>query len=260
MLIRLYAMIARRPRSFAIGAGAVVVLLATVASGDGPLWPAAVALLAVTFVAAGALALPAVVAGRRPRFLVARGGAFLTPVDVPPILVVLSVMAALGGWAAVAFYHLDAEPATEPRRQIPLALAMLGLLGTGLGRPESRREGIAVHRDGVTVRRIDGSLTITWQAEPLVAPVDPPPTALERLFQPGDRVALLLRHGDLAQIDGRWPPDSIVPSTVDPAFLAWVVKEYADHPDRRAAIGTPEELRRLTQSGQQANVRRHLRA
>src|SRR5512138_3123650 len=92
--IRLYAAIARHPRSFGIGAGAAIVLFTAIAAGDGPWWPVGVALLAVSFVAAGVPALPPVLAGNRPRFLLAREGAFLAPVDVPAVLVVAAVTAA----------------------------------------------------------------------------------------------------------------------------------------------------------------------
>jgi hypothetical protein len=246
VLIRLYAAIARHPRSFAIGASALILLLTVVACGDSPWWPAAAALLAAAFLATGLSALPAVVAGKRPSFLLARDGAFVAPVDVPEMLFIASVMAAFGGGCALAFSHIGVQPGTQLRWQPLLLTAVVGL--SAWPGSVSRRTGIAVRRYGVTFRRREGSLTIPWPAEPLVVPADPLPTAWERFFQSGDRMALLLRRGDLAQIDGHWPANSIVPSTVDPAYLAWVVKEYADHPDRRAAIGTPEELRRLVQS------------
>ncbi|GAA2615537.1 hypothetical protein [Paractinoplanes durhamensis] len=231
MLIKGYAAIARRPQWFMVGSLVVAVLLGVGVAGRSVFWPVAAGLLLAVVVVLLVLSLPAVQAGKLPRFLLVRRGMFVAPVEISEVLAAAVLVVAGAGGVA----YLRGHGPYGPHQNWQWLLAFVLLVGV-TWRRALRSSGMAFRPDGVVVRSRHGKIFIPWQADPLGRSAS----------QLNNEIALLCRWPGLARMDGNWRDGPVVTATADVSFLARVIHEYAGSAGHRAAIGTPAELSRLS--------------
>ncbi|MFC3385083.1 hypothetical protein [Couchioplanes azureus] len=163
------------------------------------------------------------------------GGTFLAPVGASNILqgaafVILGGATVIGKIRGIVD-HGSSWP-------VDGVLAAMCILQVAVGWHLSRdRFGVRLRPDGVFDRQPLGSRFIPWDAFVPAFPVSPDGR--------GGLAAYYLRP-DLVRCRGIFFGRETLAATVDPAFLTRVIHEYVNHPERRAAIGSAAELRRIT--------------
>ncbi|PRY28943.1 hypothetical protein CLV70_107249 [Pseudosporangium ferrugineum] len=121
--------------------------------------------------------------------------------------------------------------------QVDAALAIMWVLLVGLlWRAAGGERDLRLRPDGVLNPQLLGSQFIPWEAFAPAFPISPGNRTLTANYQRPD---LVRRRGITV---GR----NTLPATVDAALLSRVVHEYVNHPERRTAFGTEEELLRVT--------------
>lgn len=99
--------------------------------------------------------------------------------------------------------------------------------------------GIEVRPDGIEDRQPFGTYVVPWEA---FAGVEHPAFAHGRA-----KVALTVADPGLIRRGGWRPQPGVLHlAAIDSRFVAHLINEYATRPELRAAIGTPDELARLT--------------
>ena len=96
--------------------------------------------------------------------------------------------------------------------------------------------GLRLRPDGVLNRQPLGSQFIPWDAFVPAFPV----------FPGGKGLAAYYQRPELVRNRGIGVSRDTLPAPTDPAYLARVIHEYVNHPERRAAIGSEPELHRIT--------------
>jgi hypothetical protein len=165
----------------------------------------------------------------------AGGGAFRTPRGGAPVAAGLAHVALVAAFTGPGGWLLRAG-AFDPAWLLLLILvaAPLPAYAAGLW----RGVGVTLTPHGLRIDRLAGTLTVPWEA--LSAP------AAARPLPGGAEVALRYARPDLVRARGVVPVrDRFAVEGTTAAFAAAAVNRYAAAPDRRAAIGTPAELRRL---------------
>ena len=120
-----------------------------------------------------------------------------------------------------------------------LSVALAGLVGVMTLVAWSGRPSIELTPHAVELRDAFGSQTVPWEALRPGLPLRP--ADLHNLVLTVDRSDLVVRHG----LAWRRPRMALVYARVHPWFLTDAIRFYADHPDRRDAIGTRTEYERL---------------
>jgi hypothetical protein len=121
------------------------------------------------------------------------------------------------------------------------ALVLAAFLGVAVAFAYLPRPRVRLDPDGLTIDRLlRRRVVLRWTD---LAPGGPLPPV------PGRKRALKLFRTS-APVAG-WTPGEELPAGwlyIDAAFLASAIRHYVEHPESRAAIGTPEELARLQHS------------
>ncbi|MEU2611921.1 hypothetical protein ABZ570_10105 [Micromonospora sp. NPDC007271] len=97
--------------------------------------------------------------------------------------------------------------------------------------------GVQLRPEGVRVREVWGTLTVPWEALPV-----------GQTHRPADqptRLRLVCARPELVRRRGRVAKETLPTDNIDAQFLADVIRYYVLHPERRGAIGTEVEHRRL---------------
>ncbi|GGN62087.1 hypothetical protein GCM10010112_19910 [Actinoplanes lobatus] len=184
------------------------------------------------------LAAIAVLRSHRPAILVARPGVPAFDVPVSPGVVLVAV-----GWTLLVGRNLSGmvrDLAVYPGEIWLTAVfallwaAMLGAVWAMVLRGAVMR----LRPDGIEERRFFGSLLVPWSA------LETPRSALPRGEQ---QIALFLADPKAVRRRGLRSRNATTLTAigVDAEFLARAVHEYANRPDLRPAIGSPEELSRF---------------
>jgi hypothetical protein len=183
-------------------------------------------------------------ARRRPDRFVARDGGFV--VEPSPAFAgsqVILWMFLSGGM--VVFERVpggDSMRLAQHDFTWPALLIGVGIFWTGAAafllvqRPRLRLDS-----DGLTIHRLWAVTRLTWDE---LAPGSPSTTISRRQRH-------LTVHRARQPQFGRGPTGADIPIYrlhIDPAFLAGAIRHYAEHPGRRAAIGTAQESSRLRQA------------
>lgn len=232
MLIKGFAVVAGRKRPFLVG---VLFLAATlgVLTQVGPVDPFPVLfVLSAAMIGLSALAAlrhrPAVLSVR------ARPPAFATAPPLAPVFLAAAFILLAGGTVSEDVGDVvDGEElwamnvVTAGFWVLVVALYLYVTWGS---------LGVRLRPDGLHDRQLLGSLFIPWAA---FAP-DYPAVPVKN-----GQLALYFQRPDLVRRRGLLAPLHALPTGTDAAFLARVIHQYVSCPERRAAIGTEAELRRL---------------
>ncbi|MFG1677194.1 hypothetical protein [Micromonospora sp. NPDC049282] len=184
-----------------------------------------------------ALLLAIISLGSRPAVLVVlpQTPAFAPPVPAWRVLLTLGLLGQSS--ATVGAYLRSTETGIATTFDAVVGVLWLGVIAL-LVAAAWRGHDLWLSPDGVRTIGLLGSRTVPWDAGPDVeAPrdVDRPPLRLPLTVA---KPALVRRRGLVGR--ATVPVDS-----VDARFLAAVVSHYVAHPQHRAAVGTPDEHRRL---------------
>jgi len=234
--------LARYVRASKLSAAGVALLLVAlrvtyefgVNAQNTPVWLAVVLLLAPIVVLSGAFIAFGIVFRPvhqpPPSALKIRGDAFVVP-GSPVLLGRLSM-----GWALVGTVLLESDPA------LPLSVRLVingaaGVLIAGAAIPLLRGPRILVSPAGLAIRA-GGRRQVAWD-ELVRVPATPLPLTVR-----SPKLALSIRRP--GHLEPGWLLVPLEMLAVEPVFLGSVVEHYVEHPDRRPAIGTPEEYARLT--------------
>ncbi|ADU08398.1 hypothetical protein ML5_2880 [Micromonospora sp. L5] len=189
-------------------------------------------LLALTF-----LLLAIISMGTRPAALVVlpQDAAFASPVPAWRILLTLGLLGQTS--TTVGAYLRSTEAGIATKFDVVVALLWLVLIAL-LVAAAWRGHSVRLSPDGVRMLGLLGSRTIPWEAGPRFE-------ALSNDMRPPMRLPLTIANPALMRRRGLVGRPAIPVDGVQPRFLASVINHYVAHPDRRAAIGTPDEYRRL---------------
>ncbi|GAA4246144.1 hypothetical protein [Dactylosporangium darangshiense] len=206
---------------FGLGAGTPVVL--AVAAKLAPIF-----VLSAAFIAFGIVFRP--LHSPPPAALRIRGGAFVVPGS--PILMGRMTM----GWALLGTVFLDSDPSLSPTTRLGVN-AGAALVIAGAAWPLLRGPRLAVTPSGLNIRA-GGRRVLRWD-DLVRVPMNPLPLTVR-----GPKLALSIRRP--GRDDPGWLLVPLDLLAVEPVFLGTVVEHYVENPERRPAIGTPEEYARLT--------------
>ncbi|MGI5244279.1 hypothetical protein [Dactylosporangium sp. CA-139066] len=165
-----------------------------------------------------------------PAALRIRGGAFVAPGS--PVLMGRMAM----GWALLGTVFLDSDPSLSPTTRAGVN-AGAALVIAGAAWPLLRGPRLAMTPAGLTIRA-GGRRVLRWD-DLVRVPAEPLPLTVR-----GPKLALSIRRPGRA--DPGWLLVPLDLLAVEPVFLGTVVEHYVENPERRPAIGTPEEYTRLT--------------
>ncbi|GAA2353839.1 hypothetical protein [Dactylosporangium salmoneum] len=199
-----------------------------------PVWAAAlfklvpVVVLCTAFIVFGAVFRP--LQQPPPSALRIRAGTFVVPGS--PILMGRLAM----GWALVGTIFLDSDPSLSPTTRLGVN-AGAALVIAGAAWPLLRGPRIVFTPSGLSIRA-GGRRRLAWD-DLVPVPITPLPLTVR-----GPKLALSIRRPDRPEPGWLLVPLDLL--AVEPVFLGTVVEHYVEHPDRRRAIGTPEEYARLT--------------
>lgn len=203
-----------------------------VTPGRTPLWLAAgllfapIVLLSGAFIAFGIVFRPAL----QPSALRIRRGAFVVPGS--PVLLGRMTM----GWALLGTIFLESDRSLSPGVRLGINAGAALVIATAV-LPLVRGPRIVVSPAGLSIRS-GGRRKLGWD-ELVRVPAQPLPLTVRT-----PKLALSIRRPGRA--DPGWLLVPLQLLAVEPVFLGSVVEHYVEHPDRRPAIGTPEEYARLT--------------
>ncbi len=177
----------------------------------------------------------------RPAGLTVRGDvpAFDTPASPAPVYLCLTFLALGASNVAEA---VEAVTGREEGWRLDLVVAVGYVVVVALWlRNAWGGVGVRLRPDGVLDRHILGSLFVPWEALTLDRPAWP--------ADGKDQVLLNYRRPDLVRRRGIGPgARRLSGANVDRHFLALAVQHYVAHPQRRHAIGTDAEHRRLMEA------------
>ncbi|MGC4901158.1 hypothetical protein ACLQ2Y_17690 [Micromonospora echinospora] len=164
-----------------------------------------------------------------------RSAAFASPVPAWRVLLTLGLLGQSS--ATVGAYLRSTEAGIATTFDVLVSLPWLVLIAL-LVAAAWRGHSVRLSPDGVRTTGLLGSRMIPWEAEPRVEASSNDMRSLLRLPLRLGNPTLVRRRG----LVGRpaMPVDS-----VQPRFLASVIDHYVAHRGHRAAIGTPDEYRRL---------------
>jgi hypothetical protein len=229
----------------------VWVVVAAVAPHDGTRWGLILRLVPVLLALVALAGSIVALLVRRPppaAFLVRDGSAFVVPAN--RLLGYFTVVEVLmtGYVVSLAIYWWTDRAAGVGPTGLGYALAaVMTLLALALGAlvvvltviAWRGRPSIELRPRTVELRDAFGSQTIPWEA---LRPGLPPRQAdRHNLTLTVDRPDLVVRRG----LTWHMPRMSLTYARVHPWFLGDAIRFYADHPERREAIGTPAEHERL---------------
>ncbi|MFD4207601.1 hypothetical protein ACFWRG_16610 [Micromonospora tulbaghiae] len=189
-------------------------------------------LLALTF-----LLLAIISMGTRSAALVVlpRSAAFASPVPAWLVLLTLGLLGQAS--ATVGAYLRSTEAGIATTFDVVVGLPWLVLIAL-LVAAAWRGHSVWLSPDGIRTMGLLGSRMIPWDAGPRVEAESNGMRSLMRLPLTIGNPTLVRRRGLVGRL-------AIPADGVQPRFLASVIDHYVAHLDHRAAIGTPDEYRRL---------------
>ncbi|NHO84862.1 PH domain-containing protein [Micromonospora sp. CMU55-4] len=185
-----------------------------------------------------ALLLLAVISmGTRPAALMVlpRDVAFASPVPAWRVLLTLGLLGQSS--ATVGAYLRSTEAGIATTFDVGVGLLWFLLIAL-LVAAAWRGHSVRLSPDGVRTTGLLGSRMIPWEAG---ARVEAPSNDRRSTM----RLPLTIANPALVRRRGLVGRPAIPVDGVQPGFLASVIGQYVAHPDHRAAIGTPDEYRRL---------------
>ncbi|MEV8512535.1 hypothetical protein [Dactylosporangium sp. NPDC051484] len=205
-----------------------------VTPANTPVWAAVALLLApivvlsAAFIAFGIVFRP--IHHPPPAALRVRGDAFVVPGS--PVLMGRLTM----GWALFGTVFLESDDTLSATTRLGVnAGAALVIAGAAL--PLLRGPRIVVSPAGLSIRA-GGRRKLGWD-DLVQVPMTPLPLTVR-----SPKLALSIRRPGHDEPGWLLVPLDLL--AVEPVFLGSVVEHYVEHPERRAAIGTPQEYARLT--------------